>query len=306
MGDTVYLDYDQAGLDAQYNLRARWPDHDRFFDRWASESAAVRDRLDCRLDLAYGPTAGQRLDLFPADGSPAPLIAFIHGGYWQALDKSDFSYLASAFRDQELAFASLNYDLAPGAGIAEMVGQIRRALLWTRDHAGELGIDAERICAVGHSAGGHLVAMAMATDRSNPDRHPQPPLAAGCSISGLYDLRPVRLSYHQQVLNIDADAVAPLSPVDVPPGKCGALLCAVGEEETDEFLRQQREFLAAWGRQGAAVDGMVVPRHHHFSILDCLIDPDDPLFRRVLGLARSGDLGAATLNPDGLGDIPGR
>ena len=303
MGDTVYLDYDQAGLDAQYNLRARWPDHDRYFDRWAAESAATRERLACRLDLAYGPTAGQRLDLFPAADTPAPLIAFIHGGYWQALDKSDFSYLASAFHDQGLAYASLNYDLAPGAGIAAMVGQIRRALVWLQDHAGELGIDAARICAVGHSAGGHLVAMAMTTDWSTAFGCPHSPLAAGCSISGLYDLRPIYLCYHQQVLNIAADALAQLSPVDLAPGDCTALLCAVGEEETQEFLRQQRGFLDAWHGKGASVDGMIVSRHHHFSILDCLLDPDDLLFRRVLGLARRGGLGPATLNPDGLGDI---
>ncbi len=304
MGDTVYLDYDQVGLDAQYNLRARWPDHDRFFDRWASESAAVRDRLDCRLDLAYGPTTGQRLDLFPA-GSAAPLIAFIHGGYWQALDKSDFSYLAGAFHDQGLAYASLNYELAPGAGIAEMVEQIRRALAWTHDNAGELGIDAERICAVGHSAGGHLVAMALATDWTGVFGRNASPLAAGCSISGLYDLRPIRLSYHQQVLNIPADAVARLSPVNLASVDRTPLLCAVGDEETDEFLRQQRGFLDVWQGKGASVDGMIISKHHHFSILDCLLDPDDLLFRRVVGLARSGDLGPATLNPDGLGDISG-
>jgi arylformamidase len=120
MNKKLYLDYDQAELDRQLNLRARWPEHPEDLARWAEESDALRRRVAGHLDLAFGASAGEALDLFVPPGvSSAPLLAFIHGGYWQGLDKSDFSYLAPAFLDAGIAFASLNYDLAPQVTIEE-------------------------------------------------------------------------------------------------------------------------------------------------------------------------------------------
>ena len=157
----LYRDYDQAGLDAVLNLRERWPDFEDYFRHWADDSAiAVRDQCPGRLDLIYGQSAGERLDLFvPPEPSAPPLMVFIHGGYWQALDKSDFSYLAPAFLDAGIAYASLNYDLAPTAPVDRMVEQIYRALAWLFRSGEELGFDPGRIFVSGHSAGGHLAAM---------------------------------------------------------------------------------------------------------------------------------------------------
>ncbi|MDJ0943407.1 MAG: alpha/beta hydrolase [Kiloniellales bacterium] len=284
MSDTVYLHYDQAQLDAQINLRARWPEHPAYFAKWAEDSAAFRAGRAARLDLRYGLTAGQTLDLFPAEGGPAPLIAFIHGGYWQALDKSDFSHLGAAFLDWGIAYASLNYDLAPDARIGEMVVQIRSAFAWLQAEAPALGLDPRRIVALGHSAGGHLAAMALATDWQAGFGLAQPALAAAGSISGIYDLEPMRLCYQQPVLQIDPETVRDMSPLRVPPPPGARLVCAVGGEETDEFLRQQTAFAAAWRRQGADLDEFVIEAQTHFSILDLLLTPEHPLTARLIAL----------------------
>ncbi|MEQ9607467.1 MAG: alpha/beta hydrolase, partial [Kiloniellaceae bacterium] len=217
--ETVFRDYAQADLDRQLNLRARWPEHPQYFQRWAADSAAVRAGLRGRLDLAYGTTPMETLDLFPVEGATAaPLLAFIHGGYWQALDKGDYSYMAPTFVERGIAFASLNYGLAPATKIGTMIDQVRRALAWLYRHAGELGFDPARIVVAGHSAGGHLAAMAASTDwlAVAPDL-PAGLLAGAVPISGVYDLEPIRLSYHNKVLSIAAGDAAPWSPLHSLP-----------------------------------------------------------------------------------------
>ena len=285
MSDTVYLGYDQEQLDAQLNLRARWPEHAEYFERWATESAAFRAATPGRLDLPYGPTPGQTLDLFPVAEAPYPLVAFVHGGYWQSLDKSDFSYLAPRFLERGIGYASLNYDLAPGARIGEMVDQVRRALVWLQAEADGLGIDPGRIVAAGHSAGGHLVTMAVATDWAADFGLAAAPVSAVCSISGVYDLEPLSLCYQQPVLQIDAATLEAMSPLRQAPLAPVPLVCAVGAEETDEFLRQQAALAESWRSQGAAVEELVIAAENHFSILDLLLDAQDPLTARVLSLA---------------------
>ena len=286
MTESLYRDYDQDGLDAQLNLRARWPDHPQYFTRWATDSRAARESLTCALDLSYGPTAGQSLDLFPSPVPAAPLLAFIHGGYWQALDKGDFSYLAPPFVGAGIAYASLNYDLAPAASIGTIVEQIEAALVWLYRNAADHGVDPERIFVAGHSAGGHLAACALSADWAVHDSVVQGGLPAdlvkgACSVSGVYELEAIRLSYHQEVVKLDPETVARHSPQRQLPTRSGPLICAVGSAETEEFLRQQDEYLAA--RRAAGLPSQVVelPERNHFSAIDALGERDHPLFHAV-------------------------
>ena len=286
----IFRDYDQAALDRELNLRARWPEHQQFFARWAHDSAAVRARLPGRLDLAYGDTPAETLDLFPAAATgAAPLLAFIHGGYWQGLDKGDYSYLAPAFVEAGVAFASLNYGLAPATTIGTMIAQVRRALAWLHREAAGHGIDADRIVVAGHSAGGHLAAMALSTDWQavDPDL-PDDLLAGGCAISGVYDLEPIRLSYHNEVLNIAAAEVVPWSPLHRLPRRAPPLLLAVGAEETAEFLRQHAEYAAAWEACGLRLGEVAMAGLHHFSAVDALGDRHHGLHAAVQQLLAGG------------------
>lgn len=278
MAQALYQGMDRAAIDRQFNLRARWPEHQDYFDRWARESAAVRADLEARLDLAYGESAGCRLDYFPAAAGEAPLLAFIHGGYWQSLDKGDFSYLAPPYVEAGVAYASLNYDLAPGVRIGEMVTQIHQALTWLHGHAHELGFDPKRIVVSGHSAGGHLAVMAAGL--------PEALVKGTCAISGVYDLRPLPFSYHQDVLHLETREAEALSPLLHVPPEAGPLICAVGSEETEAFLRQQDDLVAAWRARGLQVGTVDLPGRHHFSAVDALGQRDHPLFQAVLALIR--------------------
>lgn len=289
MAQALYRGMDQVELDRQLNLRARWPEHEMYFARWAQDSAAARARLNGHLDLTYGPSPGQKLDLFPistgAAGPPAPVLAFIHGGYWQGLDKGDFSYLAPAFVESGIAFASLNYDLAPAVSVPEIVGQIGAALIWLYRNVAAYGADPGRMFVAGHSAGGHLAVMTLVTDWSALAAHlPADLVKGGCSVSGVYELEPLRLSYHQAVLGLDPTAVETMSPQRRIPSSAGPLVCAVGAQETEEFLRQQTEFVTAW--RAAGLDARVVDLadRHHFNAVDALGEPDHPLFAAVRDL----------------------
>lgn len=278
---TVYRDFDQVALDAQYNCRAMVPEHPRHIERWAQESAAVRAvRPDARLDIAYGPGGRERLDFFPAQPG-SPLHVFIHGGYWRALDKVNFSYPAVAFASTGIAYAALNYPLAPRASVDEIVESVRRAVGWLVGHAGDLGIDPAGISISGHSAGGHLAAMALADPALPPGA-----VRGVTPISGLYDLEPIRLSYLNGELGLDAAAAKRNSPIHaVPSIRCPVLL-AMGGRESPEFHRQQTSFADAWRGQCASMAAVVSEGDDHFSIVGHLGKPDSALFRAIARLAR--------------------
>jgi arylformamidase len=257
---TVYRDYDQAGLDAQYNLRARVPEFAEHFAAWAAASEAARQAALCRLDLAYGATPAETLDFFPAPAAPAPCLLFIHGGYWQAMDKRDFSFIAPPFQGQGIAVAIVNYALAPSAAMDEIVRQCRAAFDWLSDNAGPLGIERDRLHVAGHSAGGHLTAMVLAAE----SRAGAPRPVGALAVSGLYDLEPIRLCYLNAVLGLDRAAAERNSPIRLAPPPGVPILLALGGKETPEFHRQQSAFAATWRDRGATLAEPRVPRRGSF------------------------------------------
>jgi len=268
----IFRDYDQAALDAQYNLRARVADHQEYFQRWDRESKAVRASRPCRLDLPYDVEA---LDLFPAAKTPAPCLVFIHGGYWQAFGKGDFSFVVPAYQDAGISVAVVDYTLAPKATMDEIVRQNRAAIAWLHKNARELGIDPGRIHVAGHSAGGHLTAMMLESEVSTRIR-------GGCAVGGLYDLGPIRLCYLNNVLGLDAEAARRNSPSLSVPRTAPPLILSLGTAETPEFQRQQAEFAAAWRGAGLALEIADQPGDHHFSLLDRFAEASSILNRALL------------------------
>ncbi len=280
---TLYRQYDQAALDAQYNARARVPDHAAHFERWGRESEAARRDLECRLDLAYGDGDGQNLDFFPAAvaAGGAPVLAFIHGGYWRALDKGVFSYLAPTYVEAGIAFVAIGYPLAPAVGLDHIVASVRAAVAWLWRHAAELGCDPARLHVAGHSAGGHLTAMAMAADWAAADGLPAQLVRGGCGISGLYDLEPIRLTYLNEDLGMDETTARRNSPLHNLDHAAGRLILTAGGDESGEFHRQKAEFAAAWRGRGMACDEVAAEGRNHFTVLDDLAAPGSPLHRAV-------------------------
>jgi arylformamidase len=285
---------DPAWLTAQYDNRARVPDFATHLQRWADASALVRRSTPAvQLDVAYGAGDGDTLDVFPAsrtgdNGAPPPVLIYIHGGYWRALDKSDFSFVAPAFNAAGATVVVPNYALAPKVGVEHIAMQMAQAVAWVWRHAAGLGADPARIAVVGHSAGGHLAAMlASCRWKDLADDLPATPLVGALSISGLFDLEPIRHTpFLQADLQLTPTSVARLSPAFFPRPKACKLYGTVGLAESDEFLRQNRLIRDVWGPTAVPVCE-TIPHANHFTVLNSLVDPAGRLHElalRLLGL----------------------
>ena len=277
---------DPAWLEAQYNNRARVPAHADILARWARDSQAARSTLPCRLDLPYGMSAAERLDVFSpparrpglqAAGAGAPLLVFIHGGWWRALDKSDHSFVAPALCAAGAVVVVPNYALCPQVDMEEIALQMARCLAWCWRHAVELGADPKRIAVAGHSAGGHLAAMMLCTlwPRLGKDL-PADLVKAALSVSGVFDLDPIRRTpFLQPDLRLTPASVRRLSPARFPaPG--GTRRAVAGALESEEFLRHHRLIRKRWGRRAVPVCE-AIPGTDHFTVLDGLAQPDSRL-----------------------------
>jgi len=288
MAQVVFRDYDRAALDREYDNRAKVKDAPEWLERYARESAKARAELSCRLDVAYGPSPGETLDVFAAPGSaPAPVHVFIHGGYWHRLDKADGSFVARGLLPAGAAVVVINYALIPTVQMAELVSQCRASIAWVHRHAASFGGDPRRIFVSGHSAGGHLVAMLMSTDWGS-EGLPADVIKAGCGISGLYDLEPIRLCYLNDVLTLTPETARLHSPIHHPPSHAGPLLLTVGALEGPEYLRQSHALARTWSSRGLRCEAVEMAGHHHFSIIAELEEPASDLSRRLvrqMGLA---------------------
>ncbi|HEY7610259.1 MAG TPA: alpha/beta hydrolase [Alphaproteobacteria bacterium] len=284
----LFLDYDKAGLDAQYNLRAAVKDAIEHMGECARRSGIVRAQLNPQLDVPYGPTHGERANVFPAAKPGAPVFVFIHGGYWQRLDKNDFDYIAAPFAAAGAAVVNVNYALAPRVTMDEIVREVRAAIAWVWREAKGFNGDPARIHIAGHSAGGHLTAMAALTDWAGfAPGLPAGIVTSALAISGLYELEPVRLTYLNDALKLDAAAARRNSPALFIRKGAAPLALAVGAGETPEFLRQQRDFAAALAKAGAPAEAHEIANRHHFDVIHDLAEPGTKLhslMRSRLGL----------------------
>jgi arylformamidase len=279
----LYLGYDKNGLDAQYNLRAAVKNFQDYFDQWDRRSRQARNNLQNKLDIVYGSEPLEGLDIFLADQNNAPVAVFIHGGYWQRLDKSDFSYIAEGFVHAGVTVVVANYSLAPDVGMDEIVQQSRRAIAWIWQHAPDYQCNPNRMHVCGHSAGGHLTAVLAATNWSTfgPDI-PQNLIKGACAISGIFDLEPIRLCYLNEVLGMNATVSKSNSPIYDLPQKGMPLILAVGELETDEFHRQTQTYAECWRSKGFPLEVIQMAGFHHFSIVDELANTRSPLNQAFL------------------------
>jgi arylformamidase len=274
MKEIVWRGMTRAELDAAYNNGAAVKNSADKLAEWTARSRRLRAQRSEMLDIAYGPRPRNTIDIFRCGRAHAPLLVYIHGGYWQRNAKDLFACLAEGPLARGVDAALIGYTLAPEASLTEIVGEVRAALRFLRAQGPSLGVARGKLIVSGWSAGGHLTAMTL----SDAD--------AGLAISGIYDIEPCRLNYLNEKVRITLAEQVALSPIRQLPKISPPLLVAYGTAELPELQRQSRDYHAARKAAGLPSELLALDGHDHFSILEELADPDGTLTAAVARLAR--------------------
>jgi arylformamidase len=266
---------------AEYNNRARIPDGDEILGRILRRSVAYRERALARqpedINIRYGATERQVIDLFRAEAAEAPVAMFIHGGFWRSLDPTHFSQVAAGLNGRGVHVALAGYDLCPQVSIGDIVEEMRAACLylWRRF--------AKRVLVFGHSAGGHLAATLFATDWQKLGAPPDlVPVATG--ISGVYELAPLIHTPMNEDFRLDEPTAVRLSPLYWTPPAGRPFDVIVGALESNEFLRQSRTMAQRWGEAGVLTRYDAPAGANHFNVIEPLADPASPMVERLVEL----------------------
>jgi arylformamidase len=285
-GPPVYLDYDQAALDAAYDQAAYAPNREQLIKRRIRDSELTRLRIGQPERVGYGPADIERLDIYRTERDAAPVFIFIHGGAWRSGRSKDFATPAEMFLAAGAHYVVPDFAWVQDVGGSLMVlaDQVRRAVVWVYDNAELLGSDRNQIYIGGQSSGGHLAAVALTTDWPRDFGLPVDIIKGGMCISGMYDLTPVRLSARNSYVAFDDATVAALSPIRHLDRLHAPVIVAYGTCETPEFQRQNREFAAAVETAGKKVRLLVGENYNHFELPETLCNPYGLLGRAALDL----------------------
>lgn len=270
----VWRGFSRRALDAAYDNSGHVADSAARLAAWAAHSAALRAGRPELLDRRYGPRPRNLIDIFRCGRPGAPLLVFIHGGYWQRNSKEVFSCMAEGPLAHGFDVALPGYTLGPEASLTEIVAEIGSALAWLRQNGPAIGIATQRLVVGGWSAGGHLAALACG--RSEVD--------AGLLISGIYDLEPIRLGVLNEKLSLSTEEVSTLSPALLRARPEIPVVIAYGEQELSELRRQSLDYAVGRSTSGLPTMLLPVPGGNHFTILDELSAPGGVLTEALIRL----------------------
>lgn len=269
-------------LEYEYNPRVSTPDVEHYIEQAALESARVRPELEGHYDVRYGPQSLMTCDIFPA-GPDAPIHVFFHGGYWRGRDKSDYSFMVPAFLEAGVTLVLPNYDLCPVVDLKTIVRQTADCLNWVKAHGHQWGCDTNRISASGHSAGAHLLAMALCPDFEHaiaPDVVRNVVL-----ISGLFELAPVASISVNEDIRLTPSLIEELSPMRHPPYPDLNLDILVGGNETDSWIGQSEDYHDYVKDKVSNASFELLTGHDHFSIVADFSDPRSPVTKACIDAA---------------------
>jgi arylformamidase len=283
-GPRVWLDMDQAELDAAYDQRVYAPNLAQITGRYATNSERVRARLGAPQRYAYGPRPIEGLDVYPTRRPNAPVHIFIHGGAWRVGLAKDSAYPAELFVHGGAHFVVPDFAWVQdvGGSLLPMADQVRRAVAWVHGNAHRFGGDANRIYVSGHSSGGHLAGVVLTTDWRRDFNLPPDTVKGGLCCSGMFDLKPVRLSARSAYVKFTDEMEQALSPQRHVDKLHAPVIVAYGTLETPEFQRQSRDFAAAVNAAGKPVELLVADGYNHFEIIETLANPYGLLGRAAL------------------------
>lgn len=268
-----------------YNNRLRVPDFMDTINWWGERSAEARDNLTSHLGIGYGDSDRQFMDVFPARGANAPVLIFIHGGYWQMMDPGFSHFMAPALTDSGYCVVFVGYDLCPDVSVGGITEQVRNACAFVFDHAPDHGGDPSRIFVSGHSAGGHLTAEMYATDWPDFRKDLPADLVKGAlPVSGLYDLVPLVNTSINDKTGMTEETARAFSPLHRKPAGSGNLILAFGGDESRGFHDQAGRLADAWSDEIKEIGILNVKGANHFTVVNQLADPDSPLFRAAVSL----------------------
>jgi arylformamidase len=268
--------------EVEFDERKRVPEHASINERWSMLATAYRLAGETQLNQPYGSRARQRYDLFHApDNEEAPLIVYIHGGYWQRGDRKDYSFVARELNANGITVAIPSYSLCPAVSVMEIADEIQlcMATLWKQTK--------KRPTVIGHSAGGHLAAEMLARDWGRFAGVPVDLVRAGYAMSGVFDLAPLIGTDLNEALSLTPGTARAASPLFRPPPPKGRrFIAAVGSDEGEEFLRQSHAIVENWSKVGVDARCELVADTNHFSIVDELITPGSTTLTQIVALAR--------------------
>jgi len=281
----VYKHYTQETLNRQYNNGLNVPDHERHLKKWELLSREAETKYPVHKNILYGELEREKLDIFSSAEQGSKTLVFIHGGYWYKHIRSDFYLVAEAFRSYGITTVLIGYPLMPDHSMDQLVVSCRRAISWLQQNLFQYNGDPANIFVSGHSAGGHLAAMMMATNWPESDKNLPPDMLKGvCAISGLYNLLPIQLCHVNEVLKMDRATARRNSPVQLLPETNCPLVLAVGGDETAEYKEQSLELFTTWTAKHVDVRLLEIPGHNHFSILETMLDHSSVLHGALCGL----------------------
>jgi arylformamidase len=287
-GPTVFMNYDQLELDAAYDQDYYEPLGGQTYARLASNSEAVRARIGAPLRVAYGLTEIEKLDIYRTDRPKAPIFVFIHGGVWLLGLAKEYGYPAEMFVNAGAHYVALDFASVKDAGgdLGVMAAQVRRAIAWIYKNAATFNGDADRIYVGGHSSGGHLCGVTLITDWEREFGVPATIVKGGLSMSGMYELTPVRLSWRSTLINFTDTMVDDMSSQRHIDKLNAPVIVSYGSLETPDFQRQSRDFAAAVMAAGKPVQLIEGPNYTHAAMCESLGHPYGPNGRAALAMMK--------------------